>query len=71
MKKQKCIVFDFSKGQRAEISYNCDRNGQLDLDLNIEVMSPEPIYGNKVIDFRRPDKKKGTCTKDQAPSYTA
>ena len=73
MKNKKCIVFDFKKGKRADTAYYHYKNGQLDLDLKIEVMSPEPVYGGNVIEFRKPDKKKKkrTCTKEQTPSYTA
>lgn len=73
MKKEKCIVFDFSKGTRVGPAYYHYQNGQLDLDLKIEVMSPEPAYGSNVIEFRKPDKKSknSTCTKEQAPFYTA
>ena len=73
MKSKKCIVFDFSKGKRADTAYYHYENGQLDLDLKIEVMSHEPAYGSNVIEFREPDKKKknSTCMKEQEPSYTA
>ena len=73
MKKEKCIVFDFRKGKKVDTAYCHYQNGQLDLDLKIEVMSPEPAYGSNVIDFRKVNKKKknGTCVKEQVPSYTA
>ena len=71
MKKEKCIIFDFSKGKREDTSYYHYHNGQLDLDLNIEVMSTEPSYGCNILDFNKSAKKKGTCIKKQVPSYTA
>jgi len=71
MKKEKCIIFDFSKGKRADTSYSHYNNGQLDLDLKIEVMSPEPYYGCNILEFNKPVKKKDTCINKQAPSYTA
>jgi hypothetical protein len=75
MKKEKCIIFDFSKGIRVDTTYNLYRNGQLDLDLSIEVKSPEPTpeYGSNVIEFKKRDKKEknSTCTKEQVPIYTA
>lgn len=73
MEKEKCIVFDFSKGKRVSTACYHYENGQLDLDLKIEVMSPEPAYGSNVIEFRKPDKKKknSTCNKGEVPSYTA
>ena len=71
MKKEKCIVFNFSKGTRVSTAYSHYKNGQLDLDLKIEIMSPEPEYGNNILKFKKLSNKKGTCTKDQAPPYTA
>ena len=71
MKRKKCIVFDFAKGKKTDTAYCHYQNGQLDLDLKIEVMSHEPAYGSNVIEFRKQNKKKGTCIKEQAPSYTA
>ncbi len=73
MKKEQCIFFDFSKGMRVDTAYNLYKNGQLDLDLNIEVKSPEPAYGGNVIEFKKPaDKSKNsTCMKKQVPYYTA
>ena len=73
MKKEKCVVFDFSKGIRVGATDNLYKNGQLDLDLNIEVKSPESTYGSNVIKFKTlADKSKNsTCSKDQEPSYTA
>lgn len=73
MKKEKCIFYDFSKGMRVDTTCTLYKNGQLDLDLKIEVMSPEPVYGSNVIEFRKPDKKKknSTCNKGEVPSYTA
>lgn len=73
MKNKKCIVFDFTKGRRADIAHYQYKNGQLDLDLKIEVKSPVPAYSSNVIEFRKQDKKSknSTCTKEQAPSYTA
>ena len=73
MKNKKCVVFDFSKGKRVGTA-NCHYlNGQLDLDLKVEVMSPEPAYGSNVIEFRKPGKKKkdGTSNKGEVPYYTA
>ena len=73
MKKEKCIVFDFSKGRRGDNTYNHYKNGQLDLDLNIEVKSPESVYGSNVIKFKKLAKnsKNSTCSKEEEPSYTA
>ncbi|MCK5200817.1 MAG: helix-turn-helix transcriptional regulator [Spirochaetales bacterium] len=73
MKKDKCIVFDFSKGKRADTSYNLYENGQLDLDLNIVVRSPKTAYRSNVLKFKKlADKNKNSsCTKEQEPSYTA
>ena len=71
MKKEKCIVFDFKKGKRENTAYYHYQNGQLDLDLKIEVMSPEPAYGSNVLKFKKQDKKKGTCGKKQMPSNIA
>ena len=53
MKKEKCIIFDFSKGKREDTSYYHYHNGQLDLDLKIEVMSPEPSYGCNILEFNK------------------
>jgi len=71
MKKEKCIVFDFKYGKRENTAYYHYQKGQLDLDLKIEVMSPEPVYGSNVIKFKKPDKKKGSCDKQQLPSNIA
>ena len=73
MKKEKCIVFDFSKGKRVDTAYILYRNGQLNLDLNIEVKSPEPAYGGNVIEFKKSanKSKNSTCMKKQVPYYTA
>ena len=73
MEKEKCIVFDFSKGMRVDTTCNLYRNGQLDLGLNIEVKSPKSEYGSNVIEFKKRDKKdnNSTCTKEQVPIYTA
>ena len=71
MKKEKCIVFDFKHGKRENTAYYHYKNGQLDLDLNIEVLSPEPAYGCNVLEFKKLTKKESTCTKDHVPTYTA
>ncbi|MCK5197237.1 MAG: hypothetical protein KAR21_02745 [Spirochaetales bacterium] len=73
MKKEKCVVFDFSKGIRVGATDNLYKNGQLDLDLKIEVMSPEPVYGSNVINFRKTDKKRNnkSCKNGEEPSCTA
>lgn len=71
MNKEKCIVFNFSKGTRVPTAYYHYKNGQLDLDLKIEVMSTEPEYGTNVLQFKKVQKKDSTSTKDQAPPYTA
>jgi len=73
MKKEKCIVFDFSKGTRVGPAYYHYQNGQLDLDLNIEVKSPEPAYDSNVIKFKKlaNNSKNSTCAKEQEPSNTA
>lgn len=73
MKKEKCIVFDFKKGIRENEAYYHYKNGQLDLDLHIEVKSPEPVYGSNVIKFKNQDKKgkKNCLTGVHVPSYPA
>lgn len=73
MKKNKCIVFDFKHGKRENTAYYHYQNGQLDLDLKIEVMSPETEYGNNIIKFTKKDKnvKKDSCLKKQLPYNTA
>ena len=73
MKKEKCIIFDFSKGKRADTAYFHYHNGQLDLDLNIEVKSPEPLYGCKVINFKKSEdnRENSSCANEQLPIYTA
>lgn len=73
MKNKKCIVFDFKKGKREDTAYYHYKNGQLDLDLKIEVMSPEPAYGSNVIKFRKTDKKSNnkSCKNEEEPSCTA
>ena len=73
MKIKKCIVFDFTRGKRVDTAYYHYQNGQLDLDLKIEVMSPEPAYHSNVIEFRQSDKKKknSSCKKGEEPSCTA
>jgi hypothetical protein len=58
MKNKKCVVFDFSKGKRVGTTYSRCLYGQLDLDLNVEVMSPEPAYGGNVLEFKKMNKKK-------------
>jgi len=65
MNKEKCIVFNFSKGTRVPSATYHYNNGQLDLDLKIEVMSPETEYGSNVIKFKNQNKKKDTCKKKQ------
>lgn len=73
MKQEKCIFYDFSKGKRVDTAYYHYKNGQLDLDLTIEVKSPEPAYGGNVIEFKKlsSKSKNSTCNKKQAPYYTA
>jgi hypothetical protein len=73
MKKDKCIIFDFSKGEReGVVSYNYS-NGQLDMDLQIEVMSSEPSYGTNIIEFKKAIRKnkKNTYLEEHLPPYTA
>ncbi|MDA3939880.1 MAG: hypothetical protein PF693_11310 [Spirochaetia bacterium] len=57
MKNKKCVVFDFSRGLPEETSYYHYKNGQLDLDLKIEVKSPEPVYSSNIIKFKGLKKK--------------
>lgn len=74
MKNRKCIVFDFTKGKRVDTAYYHYKNGGLDLDLKIEVMSPDSVYGSNVIEFRMPDNKikNNTCkNKTEEPFFTA
>ncbi len=71
MKKEKCIVFDFKQGKRKNTAYYHYKNGQLDLDLEIEVMSPEPVYGSNILEFKELIKNDSTCLKDHVPIYTA
>ena len=57
MEDNKCVVYNFAKGIREKTSYYTYANGQLDLDLMIEVRSPEPVYGSNVLDFKYIEKK--------------
>jgi len=66
MKKEKCIVFDFKYGKRENTAYYQYQKGQLDLDLKIEVMSPEPEYGSNVLKFKNIEKvKKNDSSKEE------
>ncbi len=60
MKDKKCRIFDFSKGTEIElpVSYYHYKNGQLDLELKIEVMSPAPVYKSNIIKFKKESSKK-------------
>ncbi len=73
MEKEKCIVYNFSRGTRLYSDYYYSKNGQLDLDLQLEVKSPEPEYGSNVVIFKKNDKKynKISSKAEINPSYPA
>ncbi len=60
MKHKKCRIYDFSKGTEIElpVSYYNYKNGQLDLELQIEVMSPVPVYESNILKFKKESSKK-------------
>ena len=71
MKKEKCILFDFTKGTRVPAAYYHYKNGQLDLDLRIEVRSPEPAYGSNVLKFKKAvkDRKNGPSREEMEEPF--
>ena len=58
MEKEKCIVFDFSQGKRKNPAFYQYKTDQLDLDLEIEVRSPEPAYRSNILNFNDTNKIK-------------
>jgi len=51
MKNEKCIVYDFRQGKKEISVYYNYKDGQL--DLGIEVRSPEPVYKSNILDFNK------------------
>jgi len=52
MEYKKCVVYNFAKGSKENTNYYSYKNGQLDLDLNIEVRSPKSVYKSNVLNFK-------------------
>jgi hypothetical protein len=72
MEREKCIVFSFSNGKREEKTSVLFSNSQLNLDLNIEVKSSEPIYGPKILKFNKDNKSSDSrWTEKKYPDHTA
>ena len=66
MEYKKCVVYNFAKGSKENADYYSYKNGQLDLDLNIEVRSPKPEYKSNVLKFKNLKKiKKNDSSKEE------
>jgi len=58
MEHKKCVIYNFAKGSKENTDYYSYKNGQLDLDLNIEVRSPGSVYKSNVLSFKNLKKVK-------------
>ena len=58
MENKKCVFYDFKKGIKENIFIYSYQNGQLDLDLEIEVRCPSPTYKSNILDFSKTRKYK-------------